>query len=190
LLAPDLISVFASGPHWHEAVPIFRALLPFVLIRGINGSMGSMVVAAGRPRVLTMVSGSQLLLMIPAAYIGLKIAGFVGLTLSITVLNAGAMIFLVLLAPSFIDAPRRHLLLLIAAPALPAVVAALVGGAMAELSTSPPLRLALGAVSALSTYAALWELVCRIEGLSRLGAYPLSTLWKSLRRRSEAKASS
>ncbi len=56
LLAPDLVTVFASGPHWHEAVPIFRALLPFVLIRGSTAPWARWWLATGRPRVLTMVS--------------------------------------------------------------------------------------------------------------------------------------
>jgi lipopolysaccharide exporter len=183
VLTHDLFAVLAGASQWQEAAPIFRALLPFVLIRGINQSLGSMVVASGRPGVLTVISGTQLLLMVPCAYVGLSLAGFLGLTVAITVLNAGAMVALVLLAPAFIQVKRHELLLLIGAPALPALAAAFAGSLLMELFTLPALRLAFGASSALLLYFVLWEVVCGLGPLRALGVYPPSRLRKSLSKR-------
>jgi O-antigen/teichoic acid export membrane protein len=168
VLATDIFVVIGGRPEWEKAAPIFRALLPFVLIRAINGSMGAMITAAGKPQVLTVVSGTQLAAMVPLAALGFWLNGFLGLVIAITVLNGGAMLALIAIAPRFVATRRRDLLLTILAP-LPA--AALAGGAawlLAGALDSSATRLVAGFGAAIAVFTAVWELMCRLP----LGVLP------------------
>jgi PST family polysaccharide transporter len=168
VLAEEVFAVIHPGGAWQEAVPIFRALVPFVLVRGINNSLGSMLVAAGRPDILTRVSGAQLVLMVPSAFAGFWIGGFLGLTLAITILNVGAMAVLIVIAPRFLSVTRVSLLATVLAPMIAAVPAALLAGAASRVLYGPALRMGIGIVIALSAFVVLWELVART--LSKIGS--------------------
>lgn len=100
--------------------------------------------------------------MVPLAALGFWLEGFLGLVIAITVLNAGAMLALVALAPRFIAARRRELLTMIVTP-LPA---ALAGGALAWAASSglqaPAARLAVGFAAAIFGFVVVWELACRL----------------------------
>ena len=165
VLAPDLFAVIGDATDWQAAAPVFQALLPFVLVRAINQSMGAMILAAGRPGVLTAVSGVQLALMIPLSLLGFNMWGLNGLIAAIVALSVGAMLGLLLLAPSFVSVGRWQLLGILVAPA----PAAFLGAAAAHVVSlgigGAAARLAVGTVAAVLTFAVGWELSCR----SRLG---------------------
>jgi PST family polysaccharide transporter len=161
VLATDIFLVIGGRPEWGSAAPIFRALLPFVLIRAINGSMGAMITAAGKPHVLTVVSGTQLAAMVPLAALGFWLHGFLGLVIAITVLNGGAMLALVANAPRFVATRRRDLLLTILAPLPAALAAGVAAWAIAGQSENPLLRLSLGFLAAVGAFTIVWEAMCR-----------------------------
>jgi lipopolysaccharide exporter len=160
-LANELFALLAPGNDWQQAIPIFRALLPFVLVRGINGAMGAMVTAAGRPDLLTWVSGSQLLLMLPCAWLGFVFHGFVGLTAALSVLNAGAMLALIVIVPRLAAVSRASLVLTILLPAPAAIVAAILGLRVRELAQSPASAGALALLVMAATFLLVWEVCAR-----------------------------
>jgi O-antigen/teichoic acid export membrane protein len=174
-LTTELFAMLAPGSSWGEAVPIFRALLPFVLVRGINGAMGAMLTAVGRPDLLTRISGSQLLLMVPCAWLGFSLYGFVGLTVALSVLNACALLALVVIAPRLAAVSRVSLVAMILLPLPAAGVSAVLGGRLRELSSSaivagPLALLAMGACFVLVWELCVLALRARLpEALSLLG---------------------
>jgi O-antigen/teichoic acid export membrane protein len=183
VLAHDVFAVIGGRAEWSQAAPIFRALLPFVLIRAINGSMGAMVTAAGKPHVLTVISGSQLAAMIPLAALGFWLYGFLGLVIAITILNGGAMLALVMIAPRFVSARRRELLVTVLAPMPAALAAGVASWVLAGLLDHPALRLALGFSVAIATFTLVWELLCRSSWSGLRGATSLVGLIRRLGRR-------
>jgi lipopolysaccharide exporter len=183
VLAHDVFAVIGGRPEWDRAAPIFRALLPFVLIRAINGSMSAIVTAAGKPHVLTVVSGSQLIAMVPLAALGFWLHGFLGLVIAITVLNAGAMFALIGIAPRFVSARRIDLLLTLLAPLPAALFGALAAWAGAGLMTAPALRLLVGLAAGISAFTLAWELICRSPWGALKGATSLLGLLRRVARR-------
>jgi O-antigen/teichoic acid export membrane protein len=161
VLAEDIFVVLGKADSWVGAAPIFRALLPFVLIRGINNSMGGMLLAVGEPRLLTVVSGCQLVFMVPACVLGYWLSGFLGLTIGITVLNAGAMLALVFITPRYISSSFAKICLAIVAPLPAALAAALAVHLVRMIWANPILHLALGAIAAAACFLAIWELTTR-----------------------------
>jgi len=161
-VAEDLFRVLGHGDKWSEAVPVLRALLPFVLIRGINGSLGPLLLALGKPKLLTMVSGPQLLLMVPLGWLGYSEYGFLGLVLAITLLNGLAMVGLVVISSRYLDV---SIPILFATMLLPMAAALLAGGVGTLLSGHFETALAGllgGLLGALITFALAWELTCRM----------------------------
>jgi len=183
--APELFAVLGGRrTGWESATPIFRALLPFVLVRAVNNAMSAMVTAAGEPHHLNVVSGAQLALMVPLAVAGFWLFGFIGLSITISVLAAGTMLALMLIARRFIAASSLDLLAQTLAP-MPAAVAA---AAVALLATSPfegaVLRLLLGAAIALSVFALAWEGTCRLPAPFLRHASSTATILRTTMRRS------
>lgn len=67
LVAEPLISVL-FGARWADAAPVMQALALYALVRGLTYGGGSMLRAVGRPGTLTVVSASQLAVLIPALW--------------------------------------------------------------------------------------------------------------------------
>jgi lipopolysaccharide exporter len=183
VLAHEVFAVIGGRPEWERAAPIFRALLPFVLIRAINGSIAAIVVAAGKPHVLTIVSGSQLAAMVPLAALGFWLYDFLGLVIAITVLNAGAMFALIGIAPRFVMARQIDLLLTLLAPLPAALLGALAAWVGADLVAAPALRLLIGLAAGFGVFILVWELICRSPWGVLRGATSLFGLLRRLGRR-------
>ncbi len=163
VLAPDLIRLITTNPAWLGATPVFRMLLPFVLVRGINNALGSAGLAAGEPKYLTSVSGAQLALMVPFGLIGLYLGGYAGLVLAIVALNTMSMLALTAVVPRLADVTTGQLLSTIASPAPAALVAAAATYATtAGLVAAPSVRVPLGIVTGLVAFLLTWELCCKL----------------------------
>ena len=160
--AEDLFEVLGHSEEWLEGAPVFRALLPFVLIRGINGSMGQFMLVMGRPHLITMISGSQLVLMIPLGLVGLSLFGFLGLVSAITLANGLAMAALVTFSLRFIDARPWTLILTILLPLPAAVLGAFASRFIQGFVSLPAVRLPLGIIVGLLVFSVCWELICRL----------------------------
>ncbi|MEM6792059.1 MAG: oligosaccharide flippase family protein [Myxococcota bacterium] len=160
--ADAVFAVVGGGRGWVGATPIFRAMLPFVLIRGINGAMGSLLLAADRPQWLTAISGSQLALLLPAGWLGFQLYGFLGLTVAITVLNGGAMVALMSCCPRHLEAGAGRLFAVALMPAVAAVAAVAVGYGVRELVSSNLARLFLGVATSIGVGWSVWEAMCAL----------------------------
>jgi PST family polysaccharide transporter len=183
MLAEEIFAVIGGRPEWESAAPIFRTLLPFVLIRAINGSLGATVTAAGKPHVLTIVSGSQLAAMVPLAALGFWLHGFLGLVVAITVLNAGAMLTLVVIAPHFVDARRSFVLSTLLAPLPAALVSALAAWFSAQMVELAALRLIVGFSAVIGAFTLVWELTCHSAWGVERGATSLVGLLRRIGRK-------
>lgn len=157
-LTTELFALLAPGSSWSQAIPIFRALLPFVLVRGINGAMGAMLTALGRPDLLTRISGSQLVLMIPCAWLGFRLHGFVGLTVALSALNACALLALVVITPRLASVSRASLVSMIVLPLPAAALSAVLGSRLRALSDSPLIAGPLALVAMVVCFISIWEL--------------------------------
>ncbi len=183
--APELFVVLGGrSTGWESATPIFRALLPFVLVRAINNALSAMVTAAGEPHHLNVVSGAQLALMVPLAVVGFHLYGFIGLSITISVLAAGTMLALMVLARRFIAASSVELLAQTVAP-MPAAVGAALAALLATSSfDGAVLRLLVGAAIALPVFAAAWEGTCRLPLPFLRHASSTTTILRATTRRS------
>lgn len=178
-----LFKVLGGSRAWEGATPIFRAMLPFVLIRGINGSMGQLLLAADKPELLTTISGTQLLLLVPVGLVGFELGGFLGLTIAITVLNGGAMLALMVVCPRWIDTGAARIFVVAALPAMAAATALLAGYGVRELVDAPTVRLIGGVATSLVVGALAWEAICRLPFSVALRRVSLAEFRQSLRRR-------
>jgi len=95
-IAPELMLIIAPDPEWRGAEWVLMALMPFVFVRAINGIYGSMLLALGKPGVLSIVSGIQLVGLLPLMWLGYTageaiegtaMGGIIGVTLAIAILN-------------------------------------------------------------------------------------------------------
>ncbi len=102
--AHEIMMYVAPDPKWRGSEYVLIALMPFVLVRAVNGVYGSLLLVAGRPEVLSRVAGLQLLGLVPLMWLGYELGelvwtgdnlgGVLGVTLAIAVLNQGANLFL------------------------------------------------------------------------------------------------
>lgn len=190
LFAHEILTVIGgSQTAWSEAAPVMQALTPFAFTRITNNVVAPMFHAAGEPKPLALISGLQLVLLLPALWLGARWGGLTGVAagVSLVTLVGASLVSLV--------AQRRFGLTLRSqgAALAPAVVVApaaalLVWALMAPLQ-SPVLRLVCGALLLGTTFLALWEGGRRVLPHSK--AYPslLEPVAAVLRLRQREKAS-
>ncbi|MDA0746137.1 MAG: lipopolysaccharide biosynthesis protein [bacterium] len=93
LMAPAMIQTL-YGERWLEAVPAFRILCLFGLIRALTSTMGSLLMSLGHPNRVEKIVGIQLLLMILTIYpLGIT-WGIVGVSFCVTFANGFGLILL------------------------------------------------------------------------------------------------
>lgn len=177
IVSSDLFILVSPSKEWSAAAPVFRALLPFVLVRGVNNALGAMVLAAGHPKYLTQVSGAQLLLMIPIGLLGYKNAGYLGLVVAITVLNALSMLALTWITPRLAPVTTLKLLTTIVSPFPAALAAGTTAWLVSEgIQSSLVLRVTCATVAAVAVFTASWELTCRTRAGVLAQAVSVSSL--------------
>lgn len=181
----ELMLLISPGPEWRGAEIFLMALMPFVLIRSVNGVFGSLIIAMGKPHVLSIVAGAQLIGLIPLMWLGYDVGlrwggeplhGVLGLTLAITVLNYAANIGIMAYAHHqfAVSFWRAFGLMWLLAPAS---VGAAWLGIWAKSATYPVwlnLLLSMLLVGLLLTLS--WELLARIRGIQSLMDSPLSLI--------------
>ncbi|TPV94567.1 MAG: hypothetical protein B7733_14515 [Myxococcales bacterium FL481] len=161
-VAEDIFALLGEDDAWLQGGIVFRALLPFVLIRGINGALGQLILTMGRPQLLTMISGVQLALLIPCIYLGWWWGGFLGVVVAITALNGGALVALTVVVRRFLTSGLVGLWTTILFPVPAAVAAAGAGQFAGSWSAEPLVRFALVLLGATVVFTAVWELLCRL----------------------------
>ncbi len=194
--APEIMYYVAPDESWRGAELVLVALMPFVLIRAINGIYGSLLLVAGRPDILSRVAGVQLVGLVPLMWIGFEIGervwtglpglgGVLGVTLAIAVLNELSSLFLMWVARVEFGVSMRRTLLVMWGW-LPVTVGCMmlahqlkeaVGGA-------PWVGFVVGAGVLLLCYLVVWETLGR--GLGRYGVDHPSELVRSLRSKKQS----
>lgn len=92
-LAPDFTKIFL-GEKWMPMVPTMQALCIFGVIRSINGTMGSFFQGIGKPRMNTITSGIQLIIMAIIIYPLAIRWGILGVSLAIIIPNCFPIVYL------------------------------------------------------------------------------------------------
>lgn len=164
VIAPELCALLLPAGEWGGAAVVLQALMPFVLVRAVNGVFGSLMMAAGKPEVLTRASGAQLLLLAPAVLGGYKLGGLVGASLAIAALNYLAGLALTTAAQRLFDLSAWR----VAALTWAGLPAALLVGALAwqskALVGSPLARLGLSGAVCCAGLLLVWEVAARLAG--------------------------
>lgn len=93
LLAGDFTKIFL-GEKWMPMVPIMQALCIFGVTRSVNGTMGSFFQGIGTPRINTITSGIQLIIMAIIIYPLAMKWNIFGVCLAVIIPNAFALIYL------------------------------------------------------------------------------------------------
>jgi lipopolysaccharide exporter len=65
ICAGPLVRVFL-GERWLDAVPLIQVLAAYGVVTALQTNMGSILLALGRPRVLTILAGVHVLTLVPA----------------------------------------------------------------------------------------------------------------------------
>ena len=159
--ADEFFLFLGGNSEWSGAAPVARALVPFVLSRGLNASLSPVFLVLGKPHWLTWMTAAQLALFLPAMYIGNACLGLPGIALGVALLSLGVSVATMVWI--------RHLLAMktgdFAVALLPAFLttgAAVLTGwlCVADLS-DPAWRLFLGGGITVLMFLGLWELMCR-----------------------------
>jgi len=93
VLAPDFTRIFL-GQKWMPMVPAMQALCIFGVTRSINGTMGSFFQSIGKPRINTITSGIQLIIMGIIIYPLAMRWGILGVCVAVIVPNCFALVHL------------------------------------------------------------------------------------------------
>jgi O-antigen/teichoic acid export membrane protein len=181
----ELMLLISPGSEWRGSEIFLMALMPFVLIRSVNGVFGSLIIAMGRPQVLSIVAGAQLVALIPLMWLGYEVGlqwggeplhGVLGLTLAITVLNYAANIGVMAYAHRYFAVSfwRASGLMWLLAPV--SVGAAWLGLWVKSDANPAWLNLLISMVTVTAVISLAWQLLARIPGIGVLMDSPLSLL--------------
>jgi O-antigen/teichoic acid export membrane protein len=194
LFADDLILLISGGGQaWKDATYVVIGLTPFTASRMQNQVVGPLFFASGKPKVIAMVSGLQLVLMLPALWVGEKLAGLLGVAVAMSLLSVMGGVLVGNLARlhfgiSALDQLRS----------LPRALAAaaLAGGALYPWLSGHDaggLRFMMGTLAMGTLYVMAWELSLRLfppprgQSLSVIGTV-LPLIKKKWQRNSESTA--
>jgi len=94
VLAPDFTKIFL-GEKWMPMVSAMQVLCLFGLTRSVNGTIGSIFLATGVPKILTIGAGIQLLILAVIIYPLTNKWGIMGTSLAVTIPNILVLLYLV-----------------------------------------------------------------------------------------------
>jgi PST family polysaccharide transporter len=161
LVAGPLIrTVFPD--RWVEAIPVTRAIAIYALCLSLTYNIGDVYKAQGRPSVLTRLSLVNLVVLLPALWWAVAIAGDITVVAwTQTIVSLGYMALNFFVASRMLDVPVRKIIEALL-PALMAgmMMAVTVSSALLVLSQGPSLLQLIGSVitGALTYTASLWWL--------------------------------
>jgi PST family polysaccharide transporter len=163
LVADPIIRV-AFGPQWLEAIPVLRALAGFAFISSIGFNVGDVYKAVGRADILARLSIVNLLMLVPALWIGSR-WGLVGVALGHVVVSVLYMVLRLSVATRFVQVSVTDILRELR-PALVAGLALAVAVVPLMFWTAPlvpALRLAVAAAAGAAAYLGVLWLTDREE---------------------------
>lgn len=190
-IANELMLIISPDPEWRGSELVLMALMPFVLVRAVNGVYGSVLVAVGEPQVLSRVAGFQLACMIPLMWLGYEVGlgirgsemdGVLGVTLAIAILNLLTNNVLMVHCHREHDIPgwKGFGLMWLLAPVC--VPAAGVATWLKDPTWNPWFGAAVGALTVLLIALPAWELLVRGLKLGELVDSPSKLIQRAISR--------
>ena len=174
LVAEPLVQ-FLLGPNWLDAVPLIQVLALFGVFRSLQGPMGPMYLALGKPRIIAVLQCFQLVIAISLMLVLVPRLGPIGAAWAILAGASAAMTCNYAMVLRQLTLPFAHLLAVIWRPVLAASVMAVtlivfassawpamtgVGAATMRLAA----MIALGALVYFVTIVACWNLAGKPRG--------------------------
>ena len=158
----DEFFIFLCGnSEWSGAAPIARALVPFVLSRGLNASLSPVFLVLGKPHWLTWMTAAQLALFLPAMYVGNACLGLPGIALGVASLSLAVSVATMIWTRRLLAMRAGDFAVALAPAFLITGVAVLTGWLCVSHLADPTWRLFLGGGVTVVVFLSVWELVCR-----------------------------
>ena len=161
------------GPKWLAAIPLIQILAFYGCAASLGTNTGIVFMALGRPNVMSLLAGAQIIVLVPALIYATRVAGLegaawavLGTTLVMTPVNFAFLARALkvrardLLRPLWRPAVAAGLMYWIVTTALDALPLAGAGGAAARLAAG----IALGMLSYAAVLFVLWSLMGRPAG--------------------------
>lgn len=175
VLADPLVRTML-GPNWLGAIPLLQILTLHGLIRLSSGNAGSVLLAVGKPKVISILTIVNLVIMGPSLVVGIILSGLEGAAWGLVVTAA---INLVMAYAVLIRALRLSVRTLVAAIwrcwLAAAIMAAVVWGTVSLPLPGldlPAVKLAAGVAVGVVVYAVallgLWQLAGRPQGAEQM----------------------
>lgn len=169
--ASEIMHYVAPDPKWQGADLVLWTLMPFVLIRAVNGVYGSLLLVAGRPDILSRIAGLQLVGLVPLMWLGFALGeqawvlqgglgGVLGVSLAIAALNLLSNLSLMWTARALFHVSMKRSLLLVWWWLPVTALAIWIGHALKDaVGGAPWVGLIVGSLSVLCVNALVWELM-------------------------------
>lgn len=159
--ADEFFGFLGGNSEWNEAAPVARALVPFVISRGLNASLSPVFLVLEKPHWLTAMTAVQLAVFLPVMYLGHAWLGLVGIALGVATLSLGVSLVKMVWIRKILDLSPSDF----AAALLPAFfttgVAVWIGWLCVYQLPNPSWRLFLGSGISVLMFFLVWELFCR-----------------------------
>ncbi len=81
MLAPHLVPVLL-GRKWVDSIPLIQYLAVFGMVRALNGGAGNLLVVLGKTRLLATLTMLQLVVLVGASLVGVRVAGITGVAIA------------------------------------------------------------------------------------------------------------
>jgi len=152
------------GPHWLAAVPLVQLLAVAGLGRGMNATMGALLIGVGRPAEVTRVS-AIVLIVLAAALVPLGwMWGLAGVCCAVAVMQWTGTVLLCRLVGRVVDLSWGELWRPAMHPLIGCVLAGAVALATSCLADTSVCKIAWCGSVGLAVYAAYLALACRYLG--------------------------
>lgn len=159
--ADDFFAFLGGNSEWTEAAPVARALVPFVLSRGLNASLSPVFLVLDKPHWLTRMTAVQLLLFLPAMYLGNACLGLPGIALGVAVLSLGVSIASMVWIRQLLGINAGDFVAALLPAFLTTGVAVLIGWHCVAGLSDPTWRLLLGGGITMLMFFWVWEVLCQ-----------------------------
>jgi O-antigen/teichoic acid export membrane protein len=172
------------GPNWLDAIPLLQIMSLYGLIKLGGGNASSVLLAVGRPKVITFFAVLNLALLLPSLIVGITLAGLAGAAWALVATAA-----LNLLLSYVVVIRHLHISLLLLGKAIwrcwlsAAIMAAIVSAALslsAAWLDNPWAQLGAGIVLGAAVYPltllALWWIAGRPHGAEQMALSALARM--------------
>lgn len=175
-LAEQIVSLLL-GPQWRETAPIMKIIGICGLLGALQSNMYLVILAIGKPKANTILSGSLLIIYLPAVVYLSQIYGSIGAAYAHLILAIFSFLGIVMIFTKLTTIPKKYLLLSIFRPLLATLFMTLILTYTSNLEDhllieNQALSMATYIISGAIFYAAsiifLWLLAKKPEGAEKI----------------------